>query len=124
MGQDQRLSPPAANQPPHATSIPENTHAAVEDIRAGPSTSTSRPQELLAAGSHPAAAVPAANDDYLEMGDDELLELACASMDPQPDGADTAPTASKATMSPTADGPASRNKQGAQVVASDDAAGN
>lgn len=36
------------------------------------------------------AGVTAAQDGYLELDDDELLELACTSMDPQQDNAQTA----------------------------------
>ncbi len=53
--------------------------------------SIAEPLKLPAADEQQPAGASAAQDDYLELDDDELLELACTSMDPQQDDAHTAP---------------------------------
>lgn len=61
------------------------------DSGSGQEGSIAEPLKSPAADEQQPAEASAAQDDYLELDDDELLELACTSMDPQQDNAQTAP---------------------------------
>lgn len=57
---------------------------------AGQVDSDAEPQKLLPIDEQQPADASAANDDYLQLDDDELLELACASMQPEQEGVNLA----------------------------------
>jgi len=62
----------------------------VLDSKSEQEGSVAEPVKSPAADAQQPAGASAAQDDYLELDDHELLELACTSMDPQQDNAQTA----------------------------------
>ncbi len=74
----------------HDTAPTQHAKASVLNSNPGQVGSIAEPLKSPAADEQQPAKASAAQDDYLELDDDELLELACTSMDPQQDNAQTA----------------------------------
>ncbi len=81
----------ATDKSTHDTAPPQHAKATALDNNSGRVGSIAEPLKSPAADEQQPAGAYAAQDDYLELDDDELLELACTSMDPQQDDAQTAP---------------------------------
>ena len=82
----------------HDTAPTQCEKAAVPNSDSGQVGSIAKPLKSPAVDEQQPAEASAAQDDYLELDDDELLELACTSLDPQQDDAQTAP-GGKSTVS-------------------------
>lgn len=86
MSQEEAPHRQAVIKSPHGKEQPSPAPVATVDSNTGQVDSTAAPQKLPAIDEQQPAAASAANDDYLQLDDDELLELACASMQPEQEG--------------------------------------
>ena len=81
----------ATDKSTHDTAPTQYAKAAMLNSDSGQVGSIAKPLQSPAVDEQQPAGASAAQDDYLELDDDELLELACTSLDPQQDDAQTAP---------------------------------
>ena len=81
----------ATDKSTHDAAPTQHAKATVLNSNSGQVGSIIEPLNLPAADEQQPAGASAAQEDYLELDDDELMELACTSMDPQQDNAQTAP---------------------------------